>query len=55
MIRTLFPLLLLVLLLGIPAVTTGVAFTGQVLFAMLAVLFLGTLVDAFADRVQDEQ
>lgn len=53
--RNLFPLVLLILLLGIPAVTTGVAFTGQVLFAMLAVLFLGTLVDAFSDRVQDEQ
>ena len=54
MIRATLPLLILVIILGIPAISTGIAFTGQVLFAMLLVLFLGTLADAFIDRVQDD-
>jgi uncharacterized membrane protein YtjA (UPF0391 family) len=55
MIRASLPLVLLVLVLGIPAISTGVAYTGQVLFAMLLVLFMGTLVEAFVNRPQDEQ
>jgi hypothetical protein len=55
MIRATLPFVFLVLILGIPAVTAGVAYTGQVLFAMLLVLFLGTLVDAFTDRAQDDR
>jgi hypothetical protein len=55
MIRATIPILLLVLILGIPAITTGLVYTGQVLFAMLVVLFLGTLADALTNRIQDDQ
>jgi uncharacterized membrane protein YtjA (UPF0391 family) len=55
MIRASIPLVLLVLILGIPAITSGTAYVGQVLFVMLLVLFMGTLVDAFTNRVQDDQ
>ncbi len=55
MIRALFPFLLLILILGIPAISAGMVFTGQVLFAMLTVLFLGTLVDAFSDQAAEDR
>ncbi|MDQ3100841.1 MAG: hypothetical protein M3R08_05605 [Bacteroidota bacterium] len=55
MIRALFPFLLLMLILGIPAISAGMVFTGQVLFAILVVLFLGTLVDAFTDRAAEDR
>ena len=54
MVRATLPFILLIILIGIPAIITGTAYLGQVLFAMLLVLFLGTLADAFADRVQDD-
>lgn len=55
MLRALFPFLILVIIAGIPAIASGMVFTGQVLFAVLAILFIGTLVDALVDRVQDDQ
>ncbi len=55
MIRATLPFLVLVLLIGLPAITTGVAYTGQVLFAMLLVLFLGTLAEALTNRMGEEE
>ncbi len=55
MFRMTIPLMLLILVLGLPAVSAGEAFIGQLLFVMLSVLFLGTVVNALLDRPQDER
>lgn len=55
MLRTTLPLMFLILVVGLPVVEAGEAFYGQLLFAMLSILFIGTMVNALLDRPQDDR
>ncbi len=55
MMRASISFIILIVLLGVPAILSGSAYVGQVLFAILLVLFLGTLAEAFTDRVGDDR
>jgi hypothetical protein len=55
MLRATLPLIFLILVVGLPVVEAGEAFYGQLLFAMLSILFIGTMVNALLDRPQDDR